>query len=153
LNVDANTPTGPELTAEMAIQIGGFDPRYARVLVIATIGDTGITLVDPNGDGNHEEIEHVYRDDTGQWVAGSSSGGGSSDTFGPHGWGEHTPLAGPGVRYAYGRAEHSGPQNVTLQLPSGLPSPTNETWWVGRQLQVTATEDGWWTWVEAVPDD
>jgi hypothetical protein len=153
MNLDATTPSGPELTPELAIRIGGFDTRYARVLVIATIGDTGITLVDPNGDGNHEEIDHVYRDDTGQWVAGSSSGGGASDAFGPHGWGEHTPFAGPGVRYAYGRSEHSGPQLITLQRPTGFPSTTGESWWVDRQLEVTATEEGWWVWVEAVPDD
>jgi hypothetical protein len=153
MNLDDTTPSGPELTPEMAIRVGGFDPRYARVLAIATIDDTGITLVDPNGDGNHEEIEHVYRNDNGQWVAGSSSGGGASDVFGPHGWGESTPLIGPGVRYAYGLSPHSGPQTVTLQRPPGFPSTTGESWWVGRQLEVTATEDGWWVWVEAVTDD
>src|SRR5882757_3612995 len=142
-----------ELTAETAIRIGGWDPRYARVLAIGTLGDAAVTLIDPNGDGNHHEIEHLLLDDTGQWRPGGSSGGDTPDTLGLLGWGEYTPDAGPGVRYAYGRTMRPGAQLVTLETPPGYVPTAGDDWWVGCPLAVTATGDGWWRWIQRVCDD
>lgn len=121
-----------ELSSELALEIGGWDLRYAQVLVIAVDGAVGISVIDPNGDGSITETEHVYLDDTGHWRAGSS-GGGTSDQFGVHGLGWY-----PGVRYAYGRAEHPGSQTVTYR---------------GRDFDVNAQTNGWWAIAEAVGDD
>ena len=143
----------PELTSEMAIRIGGFDPRYARVLAIATSGSVGLTLIDPNGDGNHEEIEHVYLNEAAQWVAGGSSGGGTPSNYGPHGWGEYTPSNGHGVRYAYGRSRHPGRHSVALECPFGFPAPAEDDWWVDRTVEVTATDEGRWVWIERTAHD
>ncbi len=123
----------PELTPELAIEIGGWDTRYARVLAIAVYGRHAVSLIDPNGDENMTEVEHAYLDDTGHW-RGGSSGGGSSDTYGVHGWGDY-----PGMRFAYGRAKQPGRQSVTA--------------WDGSTFDVTPERDGWWVWAEAVPDD
>jgi len=140
----------PELTPELALQISGFDPRYARVLAIATSGDVGGTLIDPNGDGSNSEFEHVVLDETGEWTSGGGSGGGTSDAVGPHGWGDYSPQDQPGARYAYGRADSPGPHTVTLRRPEGLPV-TESKWWVARPLQVTASAQGWWVWIERTP--
>jgi hypothetical protein len=97
-----------DLTPETAIRIGGWACGYARVLVVATVGDIGISLIDPNGDGNYEEVVTAYRDDTGQRVGGGGSGGFTPGTLGPHGWGEYGSDTRYGVRYAYGRADAPG---------------------------------------------
>jgi hypothetical protein len=123
----------PELTEQLALEIGGWDIRYARVLAIALDGPVGVSVIDPNGDANVTETEHVYLDETGRWCAGGSSGGGTSATFGVHGLGWY-----PGVRYAYGRAEHPGPQTVTYRA---------------RSFDVLPGPDGWWAVAEAVGDD
>lgn len=141
-----------ELTPERALRLGGFDLRYARLLAITVLGDTAVTLTDPNGDGNHHDVDHLYLWD-GQWTAGSSSGGGTPDVFGAHGWGAYTPEGRPGVRYAYGRAEHRGRQLVTFDVPAGYIRRTSDDWWAGQPLQVTATDEGWWIWIERTDTD
>ncbi len=123
----------PELTPGLALQIGGWDLRYAQVLVIARDGAVGISVIDPNGDGNMTETEHVYLDERGRWRAGGSSGGGSADRFGVHGLGWY-----PGVSYAYGRAEQPGPHTVAYR---------------GHTFDVIAEANGWWAVAEAVGDD
>lgn len=132
-------PAAPELTERLALDIGGWDTRYAQVLLIALDGHVGVSIIDPNGDGNITEVEHVYRDPAGRWRAGSSSGGGTPDRYGVHGSGSYGgPGPGTGVRYVYGRAEQPGP--LTVSEPTGV-------------LEVTATATGWWAWVRALPDD
>jgi hypothetical protein len=141
------------LTPEVALQIGGFDLRYARVLALAVVGDTAVLLTDPNGDGNHHDLQHLYLLD-GQWTGGSSGGGGASDDSTVHGWGyNYTPDGRRGVRYAFGLAEHPGPQLVTIEVPAGYPKPApGDDWWVERPLEVTATAEGWWLWIEPFTD-
>jgi len=50
-----------ELTARVVLELGDWDVRYATVLAIATDGPVGISIIDPNGDGNVIETEHLYR--------------------------------------------------------------------------------------------
>jgi hypothetical protein len=130
---DGHSSMAADLTPELALEIGGWDLRYAQVLVIAVDGAVGISVIDPNGDGNITETEHVYLDDTGRWRAGSNSGGGTSDRVGVHGLGWY-----PGVRYVYGRAEYPGPQTVSYR---------------GRDFDVIARPNRWWAIAEAVGDD
>jgi hypothetical protein len=68
-----------ELSAAEIIRIGGWHPRYARVLLIEHDHDFAVVLVDGNGDGAELELEYWQRDADGRWHAGSSSGHGSLD--------------------------------------------------------------------------
>ncbi len=97
----------PRLTAERVIAVGGWHPRYARVLAIATDGDYGFALVDGNGDGAELE-EEILIFAEGAWGGRSSSGAGPLDHLGSlHTW---WPIED--VCFAYGRAP--GRQAVSL---------------------------------------
>jgi hypothetical protein len=65
-----------KLTEDAVIADGGWDSRYARVLLIHELGDQAIVLVDGNGDGAEVEYEHWLLG-SGGWVGGSSQGIGS----------------------------------------------------------------------------
>ena len=65
----------PGLTEQEVIVGGGWHPRYARVLAVASDGDYGFALVDGNGDGAELEAE-LWRWDGGSWAGAGSSGGG-----------------------------------------------------------------------------
>jgi hypothetical protein len=41
----------PDLDAEAAIALGGWDPRYARLGDVQVDGDAAAALADANGDG------------------------------------------------------------------------------------------------------
>lgn len=85
------------LTDDVIISLGGWDPRYARVVMIAVDGDVGIALVDGNGDGAELEMEYWAKKD-GTWEGASTSGQGSLDSLSTSRWD-----AGPMV-CAVGRA-------------------------------------------------
>jgi hypothetical protein len=68
----------PRLTEEHIIAEGGWHPRYARTVAIATDGDHGLALVDGNGNGAELENE-IWLFSDGEWVGGSSSGAGPLD--------------------------------------------------------------------------
>jgi hypothetical protein len=68
-----------ELTADALIAAGGWNPRYARVLLIADDGHHAVILVDGNGDGAELEFEHWQREPDGRWYGTSSSGHGPLD--------------------------------------------------------------------------
>jgi hypothetical protein len=68
-----------ELTAAEIIRTGGWNAKYARVLLIEHDGDFGLVLVDGNGDGAELELECWQRDADGRWHGGSSSGHGPLD--------------------------------------------------------------------------
>ena len=68
-----------ELSADAIIKIGGWHPRYARVLLIEHDGADAVVLVDGNGDGAELELEYWHRGSDGTWSGGSSSGHGGLD--------------------------------------------------------------------------
>ena len=72
-----------ELSAAEIIRIGGWNPRYARVLLIEHDHDFAVVLVDGNGDGAELELEYWQRDADGLWHGGSSSGHGPLDRLRP----------------------------------------------------------------------
>jgi hypothetical protein len=65
-----------ELSADAVIHVGGWHPRYARVLLIENDEQDALILVDGNGDGAELELEHWHRDDDGHWHGRSTSGHG-----------------------------------------------------------------------------
>ena len=68
------------LSEDAIIRVGGWHPRYARVLLIEHDDDDAVVLVDGNGDGAELELEYWHRDSDGAWCGGSSSGHGSLDS-------------------------------------------------------------------------
>ena len=70
------------LTAAEVIAKGGWHPRYARVIAVASDDGYGFALVDGNGDGSELEAEDwIWQD--GIWECGPSSGAGLLDDVGP----------------------------------------------------------------------
>jgi hypothetical protein len=65
-----------ELAADAIIASGGWNPRYARVLLIEHDEQDAVILVDGNGDGAELELEYWHRGDDGLWHGGSTSGHG-----------------------------------------------------------------------------
>lgn len=65
-----------ELSADAVIRIGGWHPRYARVLLIEHDDHGGVVLVDGNGDGAELELEYWRRSGDGLWGCLASSGHG-----------------------------------------------------------------------------
>jgi hypothetical protein len=64
--------------AETAIALGGWDPRYARVLDVQVNGDAAAALVDTNGDGADVNVDIYLLGSDGKWMA-VASGNGSID--------------------------------------------------------------------------
>jgi hypothetical protein len=71
------------LSADAIIRVGGWHPRYARVLLIEHDQNDAVVLVDGNGDGAELELEYWHRNIDGTWDGGSTSGHGSLDFMSP----------------------------------------------------------------------
>ncbi len=63
-----------DFDAATAITVGGWDPRYARVIDVQVDGDAAAALVDANGDGADVNVEINLRGSDGHWadVAGGN---------------------------------------------------------------------------------
>jgi hypothetical protein len=122
-------PEHPGLTEADVIAHGGWHPRYARVLALASDGDHGFAVVDGNGDGAELEQE-LWSWDEGVWVSGISSGAGPLEHLesicagGEHG----------AARFAYGRA----PGRRSVKISFG-----------GRVHEVPVGRDGIWAFIKA----
>jgi hypothetical protein len=103
------SPAHPGLSAREVLSLGGWHPRYARVLITASDGDYGFALVDGNGDGAELE-EELWAWEDGRWCGGSSSGAGPLDDLGPLVAGGHVGDA----FFAYGRVP--GRESVTVEF-------------------------------------
>ena len=76
------TASHSPLTAAEVIATGGWHPRYARVIALASDDGYGFALVDGNGDGSELEAESwIWRD--GAWHGSATSGAGQLDGVGP----------------------------------------------------------------------
>jgi len=105
-------PDDPSLTEEEVLAHGGWHPRYARVLAVASggdYGDYGFAVVDENGDGADLEAE-MWQSDCGNWDGAGSSGAGPLDTLGPARTGGQIGNA----YFAYGSAP--GRQSITISF-------------------------------------
>jgi hypothetical protein len=92
-------PEHPGLTEDEVITNGGWNPRYARVLAVASDGAYAFAVVDGNGDGAELEAEIWIWADS-RWSGAGSSGAGPLDTLGPVQTGGHIDNA----YFAFGTA-------------------------------------------------
>ena len=93
---------------------GGWHPRYARVIAVASDGDYGFALVDGNGDGSELEAE-VWTWGDGTWECGATSGAGPLDGVGSIRTGGQIH---ENAWYAYGSAP--GRHTVTIAFDGRL---------------------------------
>lgn len=63
-----------DFDATVAIDVGGWDPRYARVIDLQVDGDIAAALIDPNGDGADLNVS-IYVNTDGQWREAASGNG------------------------------------------------------------------------------
>ncbi|BEP16433.1 hypothetical protein acdb102_47440 [Acidothermaceae bacterium B102] len=104
-----------DLDAATVLRLGGWNPRYVRVLFIAQSGDVAIALVDADSDTNLDVLE---RDGGGEWQAGSS---GSVNDEGP---GMIDPAA-----YDYGHAPPGTQVTVDYLDATYLVEADANGWW------------------------
>lgn len=64
-----------DLDPSTALEQGGWDPRYAVVLDVATVGDHAAALVDTNGDGADVNVDVYRRAADGGWEEVASGNG------------------------------------------------------------------------------
>ena len=115
------------LTEEAAIRAGGWHPRYAVVLAVATYGDVAAALVDANGDGANIDLDQYQWGPEDGWICFSSHGCGSSG------------LTCTGLTVtAFGKA--SPGEIVQLE-------------YLGATHEATANGRGWWLFVTAPEDE
>jgi hypothetical protein len=123
------SPGHPALTGEEVLAHGGWHPRYARVLAVASDGDHAFALVDGNGDGAELEAE-AWLWDGRTWEPGNSSGAGPLGGLGREQTGGE---AGPAC-FAFGRVP--GRQSVTVEFD-------------GQLYQVPVSRHGIWAFIKA----
>jgi len=115
----------PALCADDVLAGGGWNPRYARVLLTASDGDHGVALVDGNGDGRELEIEVWTWSERHGWEAGPSMGAGALSRVGT----EQTGGRIDNLCIAYGRLP--GKTSATLQFR-------------GHACEVPVSQHGFW---------
>ncbi len=74
-------PDVKELDGRLVLSAGGWDPRYAVTLAVASQDDVGAALVDTNGDEADIDLDVYLRDADGVWQEISSSGVGEGGGF------------------------------------------------------------------------
>jgi len=98
------------LTSDLVISEGGWDPRWARVLLIGEHDGLAVVLVDGNGDGAELELEYWARAG-GRWTGGATSGHGPLSRLGPaEAWttGSHVVALGKAAPGARVRLSYAG---------------------------------------------
>lgn len=110
-----------ELDATLVLRAGGWDPRYAVTLAVASHDGVGAALIDTNGDDVDVDLDMYERDFTGVWREGASSGVGNVGAF----------LSG-NAAVAWGRA---------------APGLVVDIQYSGQRYQVVTAETGWWLFV------
>ena len=63
-----------ELDGRLVLSAGGWDPRYAVTLAVASHDDVGAALIDTNGDEADIDLDVYERDADGVWQEVSSLG-------------------------------------------------------------------------------
>lgn len=111
-----------ELDGRLVLSAGGWDPRYAVTLAVASQGDVGAALIDSNGDGADIDLDVYERDAEGVWQGVGCAG---------------TAFLSDRVAVISGRAE---------------PGLIVDIEYAGQRSSIVASAKGWWLFVAvAVP--
>jgi hypothetical protein len=116
-----------ELNAERAIQAGGWDPRYAVALAVASRSDIAAALIDTNGDGADIDLDQYERGADGYWHEVSSGSAGAAGSS----WSQR-------IAAAWGQAN---------------PATTIEIEYLGLRDSIVASVAGWWLFVAPATND
>lgn len=106
-----------ELEDRLVLIAGGWDPRYAMTLAVASQGDVGAALIDSNGDGADINLDVYERDADGVWQGVGGAG---------------TGFLSDRVAVISGRTE---------------PGLIVDMEYAGRRSSIVASEKGWWLFV------
>ena len=114
------------LDMNSAVEIGGWDPRYAVPLAVQTGETVAAALIDTNGDGSAIDLDYYIRGADGSWtpyMSGSAQQSGSEWTDqGVAAWGRGAPHGQVVVEY------------------------------MGVAHSVSASADGWWLFLAVTAD-
>lgn len=112
-----------ELDSRLVLTAGGWDPRYAVTLAVASQDDVGAALVDTNGDEVDIDLDVYLRDADGVWQEISSAG------------------IGEGGGFLSDRA--------AVLLGRTAPGLIVDVDYAGRTSSIVASGTGWWLFVAA----
>lgn len=121
-----------ELDATVVLRAGGWDPRYAVTLAVASRDGVGAALIDSNGDEVDVNLDMYEWDGDGIWHDGTSScvgdEGSSVSEETALAWGRSAPGSVIDVRYAAQRFSVVTAQTgwwllVALAVPGSDDSP------------------------------
>jgi hypothetical protein len=116
-----------ELSASGVLSGGGWDPRYAVALAIASCDDVAGALIDTNGDEADIDLDEYERDANGNWHAiGSGSAGGEGTSWSTR------------VAATWGR---------------GAPGEIVKIDYLGQSYSISASPAGWWLFVMPSTED
>ena len=119
-------PSVDELDATLVLLAGGWDPRYAVTLAVASRDGVGAALIDSNGDEVDVDLDMYERDSDGTWHDGASSGVGDEGSS-----------VSEGIAVAWGR---SAPGSIV------------DVGYTAQRFPVVTAQTGWWLFVAlAVP--
>jgi hypothetical protein len=121
---------GTNLTEDLVIATGGWNPAFARVVLIVADEDVAIVIVDGNGDGAELELEYWDKGADG-WVGGQSNG------YGSLGWATHEM-----------NRWDAGP--MVCAIGGGAPGETVRIGYDGQICECTVNQFGIWGFVRKV---
>lgn len=102
-----------------AIEAGGWDPRYARVLAVAQRQDIAAVLIDSNGDGVDVDLDEYRRELDGSWQESYSGSVGDEGA----GW-------SPEMVSTWGRAEPGAQVRVRFHDVDENIATASSGWWL-----------------------
>jgi hypothetical protein len=113
------------LTAEQAVEEGGWNASFARVLKLEDRGDVAFPRIDTNGDGDEvEDTFFIWQGD--RWVELGSNGWGTSSLAG---W-----ASGTASNSEYVSVDYAGQRFL-------IPVDGNGDWWFVGRVASSSTDD------------
>jgi hypothetical protein len=116
-----------ELSASGVLRAGGWDPRYAVALAIASYNHVAGALIDTNGDEADIDLDEYVRHVDGNWYAiGSCSAGGEGTSWSTR---------------------------VAATWGHGAPGEIVKIDYLGQSYSIGASPAGWWLFVMPSTED
>jgi hypothetical protein len=116
-----------ELSVSNLLSAGGWDPRYAVILAVASYDGVAGALIDANGDEADIDLDEYECDAAGNWYeTGSGSAGGEGTSWSTR------------VAATWGR---------------GAPGEIVKIDYLGHSYSIAASSAGWWLFVMPSTED